>query len=164
MTKLSYKQFLIETPIGDYKLFGNWDKNSSFRHSRDRMLIQHPKSIERMKKKFSNSNTDFNLFFVNSPKANRLTEVGEVDLKFVRDKNIRNWFEILNELIAQYLTTGKIKFNKPPKSFGGRAIGNFHIYDDKYQDLIQHVDMLSRDMEYMIDDVLSSSLGKIFIM
>lgn len=250
------------------------------------MLIQHPKSIERMRKKFENTNTNFNLYFVNSPTARKYKEIGVVDLQFVkdnlgdeiataiqngteyedsinviftnndgsermpftawiaahrlghafarrkgarehytqymsasnhlisqlstimdgygikefpdsenkisrsrygsgesarknqlamlhffynvatfksaRDKNIRDWFEVLNELIAQYLTTGTIKFNPPPKSFGGRD--KYWLRDDAAEDVADLVDSLSRDMEFMIDDILSSVGGEILIM
>ena len=291
----SFKEYLSETPIGDYKTFGDWSKNSSFRDKRDRALIQHPTSIARMKKKFDNSNVNFNLFFVNSKEANRHTEVGVVDIEVVRrelgdevadavenakdrddsinmiftnnkgserkpftawmaahrmghafarkqgmtsqyssyknasnhlisnissimqdygiqdfpdnedkilrgtsgysynrndvnkvrhnqramihffhkvatfksarDENLRDWFEVLNELIAQYLTTGRIKFNPAPQTFGKRGFGKgqiYHLRDKESAD--SQIDTLSRDMELMIDDILSSLLGSILIM
>lgn len=276
----SFKLFLQESPIGDYKTFGDWKKASSFRNVRDRMLIQHPKSIERMKKKFANIDVNFNLFFINNAMANKLIELGEVNEKSVRqyfgdeiadevinsndfensinviftnnkgderkpftawiaahrighalarknnrrenyayleasnllinniseilsdygynnfprtekeltvndsrrnqlimmnlfshlatfksarDKNIRNWFEVLNELIAQYITTGKIKFNNAPDKFGNSKIGYFYLKGDK-KDLNNHIQMLARDMEFMINDIFSSLMGSILIM
>ncbi len=78
-----------------------------------------------------------------------------------RTGQIRDWFEVLNELIAQYLTTGKIKFNPPPQKFGGKARTYFLKDAENAADM---VDMLSRDMEYMIDDIMSSLVGSVLIM
>ena len=41
--------------------------------------------------------------------------------KSARDNNLRDYFEVLNELFAQYVTTGKIKFNKAPQKFGTKG-------------------------------------------
>lgn len=208
---ITFKEYLKEAPIGDYQTIGNWDKNSSFRDSRDRMLIRNPSSIERVKKKFGNTPYVFNFYFVNSKQANRVTEEGVVSLKFVREnlgdevaniveknlgndninviftnnkgaerknmtawimahrighalareRNIRDWFEVLNELIAQYLTTGKIKFNKAPKKFSANRKNYFLNNEDEANELI---DMLARDMEYLIDDILSSVQNSILVM
>ena len=72
-----------EAPIGDYETIGNFDKNSSIRDPRDRSIISNPKSIERVKSKFDNTSYNFNLYFVNMPKATRHKEVGEVDEEWV---------------------------------------------------------------------------------
>lgn len=287
-SKISFSTYLlIETPIGDYQTFGDFSKSSSFKDKRDRMLIQHPKSIERMKKKFGNTPYNFNLFFVNSPKARQHQEVGLVNLDYVRknlgdevanavqnssdhddsinvvftnnngsermpftawiaahrlghafarekgmrsdhnqyksasdhliqglanimadygqeefpnserkmtasgwggnerektrvnqlamihffqnvatfksarDHNLRDWFEVLNELIAQYLTTGSIKFNKAPQSFGGRA-RKYYVKDAESAN--EQLETLARDMQYMIDGIMSSVVGGILVM
>ena len=44
--------------------------------------------------------------------------------KSARDNNLRDWFEVLNELFAQYITTGKIKFKPAPESFGTKQAFN----------------------------------------
>lgn len=288
--RLRFKQFLKEAPIGDYQTHGNWEKNSSFRDPRDRMLIQNSKTIEHVKKKFGNSPYTWNLHFVNSPKANKHTEEGKVSLDWVaqnlgedvakavaesnakdndsinliftnnkgaerknmtawimahrighamargqgrrdnqaykeasnhlisqlsqimqyygqndfpesedqltgnyrlnsressrkkqlamlyfffdvatfksaRDRNIRDWFEVLNELVAQYITTGHIKFNNAPQSFGNKGGKNsmrFHTNDPGEVTDMLHT--LARDMEYMIDNILSNAVGSIYVM
>lgn len=279
MRRTTFKDFLTEAPIGDYETFGNWDKNSSFRDPRDRTLVRNPTTIERVRKKFENTPYTFNFYFVNSPQANRVTEVGEVDMSFIRqrlgdevhdavqknmdndginivftnnkgaerknmtawiiahrighalarsnysrsnqyylqvsdflisststllgfygvqgfpesekelnretsraqqltmlhlfhelatfrsarEKKIRDWFEVLNELIAQYLTTGRIKFNPPPKTFGPRGRQR-HLKQDDREDAEHFVEMLASDLEMMIDDILSASMNKVFVM
>jgi hypothetical protein len=286
---LSFKNFLInEMALRDYKTIGNFDKNSSFRDQRDRNLIRHPKAIERTRKKFGASPHDFDFYFVNSPQANKHTEVGLVTPDWVkqnlgdevyaaiqpnmdqdhiqvvftnnkgserknmtawimahrighalarensirdshsqyrqvsdyllntvkeimayygnqnfpgseremfnrgmrdnsvrknqlamlyffyeistfrsaRERTVRDWFEILNELIAQYLTTGKIKFNPAPKQFGGGAGASkqhFSIRDD-YEEVNDMVQMFARDITYYLDDLLGSVANGILVM
>lgn len=289
MKKLTFKEFLIEAPINDYQTIGNWDKNSSFRDKRDRAIIRHPKAIERVRKKFGNTDFDFNFFFVNSPKADKHTEVGVVAPDWVkqnlgdevykaiepylgsdhinviftnnkgsermpmtawmmahrlghamaneegreehwtqyraasnhlmssfsglmdyyhythdtpdshekmrgfamdrrekitirekqlmmlqffyqvatfrsaRDKNIRNWFEILNELIAQYLTTGRIKFNAAPKMFGNQR-RRWYLKQGGEEEASESLQTLARDMQIMIDDCLFSMVNSVLVM
>lgn len=80
--------------------------------------------------------------------------------KSARDNNIRDWFEVLNELIAQYLTTGKIKFNNAPQCFGTRI----KYCTTKIVEVNQALDTLSRDMQFMIDNILSSVQNSILVM
>ena len=285
----SFKQFLQEAPIGDYKTFGNFDKNSSFRSARDRFLIKNPRTIDIVKKKFNSTNHNFNLYFVNSPKANKHTEVGEVDPKWVsdnlgediynevvngkdfdesvniiftnnkgsermamtgwimahrighalarrngmksgyeyveasnalldafancmeyysindvdrtddrfsrtytlgsynkskrrnqllmlsffyevatfksaRDKNIRDWFEVLNELIAQYITTGKIKFNKTPRIIELKGPNGFRYYCKDVDAVNEILETLENTMEYYISEMLYNAQGNIYVM
>lgn len=76
---------LTEAPIGDYETIGDFEKNSSIRDPRDRKLITNPKTIERVKSKFNNTEHNFNLYFVNMPKATHHKEVGEVSEDWVRE-------------------------------------------------------------------------------
>jgi len=69
---------LNEVPIGDIEHAGDFSKNSSFRHSRDRAIVTHPASIQNIRKKFGNVKQDINLIFVNTPAGNKITEWGEV--------------------------------------------------------------------------------------
>jgi hypothetical protein len=83
--KRTFKRFLLEAPIQDYKTYGDFSKSSSFRNKTDRYLVSNPKVISYTKKAFSKTEHTFNLYFVNSKYANEHTEVGEVDLKWVHD-------------------------------------------------------------------------------
>lgn len=76
---------LSEAPIGDYETIGDFERNSSIRDPRDRKLITNPKSIERVKSKFNNTEHNFNLYFVNMPKATHHKELGEVSEDWVRE-------------------------------------------------------------------------------
>jgi len=86
---MKFTEFLIlkEAPITDYKTFGDFSKGSSFRDKRDRFLITNPRTIEHVKKKFGNTDYNINMYFMNSPQANKWTEEGSVNLDWVR-KNL----------------------------------------------------------------------------
>lgn len=282
--KPTFKEFLQEAPLHDYQTIGNFDKGSSFRDARDRRIIQHPKAIERTRKKFGNTPYDFDFYFVNSAKAMKHSEVGMVKPEWVKDnlgdevyaaiepnldqdhiqviftnntgaervpltawmmahrighalnserngsnnaqyqydqvekhliqqfrnmasaygienaerlnsrgednrkkqlsmlyffyevstfksareRNIRDWFEILNELIAQYLTTGKIKFKPAPRCFGGGSFANKQRYciknDEELSDVNDELEMLGRDLGFMLDDMLGAAVNSVFVM
>lgn len=78
-------ELLSEAPISDYQTFGDFDRSSSFRDKRDRHLVTNPNAIKRTKSKFLNTDHELNFYFVNSPAANRHTEVGLVELDWVRE-------------------------------------------------------------------------------
>lgn len=84
---MKVNQILQEAPIDSYQTVGNFDKSSSYRDARDRRLVTDPKLIKRTEKKFLNTDHDLSFIFVNSPKANRHTEVGKVDRDWV-EKNL----------------------------------------------------------------------------
>lgn len=281
---MKFTEFLMlkEAPITDYKTFGDFSKNSSFRDKRDRFLLTNPRTIDSVKKKFGNTQYDINMYFLNSPKGNKFTEIGKVDIDWVRtnlgdeiadhvntkldddainmiftnnkgservnmtawmiahrmfhafgknsgrdaqfpeyreagkhyieqmnhllecysnntkidtrrgnyahdygpknrthelllknisqqictfksarDGNLRDWFEALNELGAQYVTTGSIKFNTPPPQLKS---GTTVLYLKDSEEASSLLDMLGRDMGYMIDGILGSAVGDILVM
>lgn len=287
----SYKQFtkmLSEAPVADITPVGDFDRNSSFRKPVDRKLVGSDAGIERIKKAFRNTNEDFYFYFVNTPKANEHTEVGEVTLDWVkenldeelytklaadmeesdgdgifvvytnnkgsewrpmtpwilahrfghavsrfsfnkgrserqfrtydelvngvnsaaeellglgfgidfdsrkfnrraerreellfknfmqahltfksaRDKNLRDYFEVYNELIAQYLITGKTPIKTEPQPFKiGNSTVNPKRDEESLDDFRQMAEMYSRDIgDYYVNDIISSSVGKILVM
>jgi hypothetical protein len=89
-----------------------------------------------------------------------------------RNNEIKRPYEFLYEIFAQYLGTGKVTFKPLPGNlgYGKKAWGNPSQYlnmKPEYknnEDARDAADILGRDMEYMFDDVLSSSVGKIFVM
>jgi hypothetical protein len=89
-----------------------------------------------------------------------------------RSGQIRRPYEFMYELFAQYLGTGKITLNPFPTNlgYGRKVFGNPTKYMNikpEYRDeneRKQAAEVLARDMEMMFDDVLSSSVGKIFVM
>lgn len=89
-----------------------------------------------------------------------------------RSGEIRRPYEFLYELFAQYLGTGKVTLNPLPSNlgYGKKAWGtptqylNMKPEYKNNEDAKDAADILGRDMQYMFDDVLSSSVGKIFVM
>jgi hypothetical protein len=80
-----------------------------------------------------------------------------------REGMIRDWFEVMNELIAQYLvTTKKIYFNELPLAITRR--GPFLIKQNPSEEK-ELLNTLARDLNnYYLYDMFNTSYGKIFIM
>ena len=89
-----------------------------------------------------------------------------------RSGEIRRPYEFLYELFSQYLGTGKITFNPLPANLGyGRQTwgtpSKYMNIKPEYRDPGERAEatqILANDMTYMFDDVLSSSVGQIFVM
>ncbi len=77
---------LSETPIDQFQTIGNFDKGSSFTKKVDRAILTNPKAVQKIKDKFSNTNQNFDMYFVNTKEARNHTEVGEVDESFIRNE------------------------------------------------------------------------------
>jgi hypothetical protein len=89
-----------------------------------------------------------------------------------RGGEIKRPYEFLYELFAQYLGTGTVSFNPLPGNlgYGRKNWGNSSKYMNikpEYRDEGERAEAtqtLANDMKYMFDDVLSSSVGQIFVM
>ena len=89
-----------------------------------------------------------------------------------RTGQIRRPYEFMYEMFAQYLGTGKITLNPFPTNlgYGRKVFGNPTKYMNikpEYRDEADRKnasDILANDMEMMFNDVLASSVGKIFVM
>jgi hypothetical protein len=89
-----------------------------------------------------------------------------------RSGEIKRPYEFLYEIFAQYLGTGQITFNALPSNlgYGRKAWGTPSKYLNikpefrDESDRKQISDMLAGDMELMFNDVLSSSVGNIYVM
>jgi len=84
-----------------------------------------------------------------------------------RDGNLREEFEMLNELVAQYITQGEIRLNPLPETFqvnlgggwGGRRNYRLRASEDQAD-----TGSLAATMEYAIGDILSNAVGHIYVM
>ena len=109
---------------------------------------------------------------VRHPNKNRLArkkffqEIGT--FRSARKGILREDFEFLNEVFAQYLITGAIRFNRPPeKMVLSKAWGNdseVYYLRNEQQDAVNMLDMLQNDLEYYIENMLSQAIGSIFLM
>lgn len=84
--------------------------------------------------------------------------------KSARGGKIRDWFELNNELLAQYLTTGNIKFNPlPPTMKAGKFTFTSPDEDDlRYAN--QQLSELADDMENFYSDAMGAVASSVFVM
>tara|TARA_B100000745_G_scaffold300550_1_gene255179 strand:- start:49 stop:918 length:870 start_codon:yes stop_codon:yes gene_type:complete len=82
---MKLKNLISEAPLADIQHFGDMERNSSFRDPKDRKLIQNKAVVHKLKQAFDRVDVDVYLYFVNSPRANHHTEVGDVSLDWVHD-------------------------------------------------------------------------------
>jgi len=83
---------------------------------------------------------------------------------------IKRPYEFFYEMFAQYLGTGNITLNRLPSKvdYGrkawGRSTKQLRLGPEAVKDTEYTTEILARDMELMFSDVLSSMVGKIYIM
>jgi len=89
-----------------------------------------------------------------------------------RENNLRAYFEFENELLAQFLTTGKVRFRPPPMTLKGGPSNNrwwfsghrnytpdqFRTYAEDY------AESLATDCEAQLHNVLEAAKGSILVM
>lgn len=89
-----------------------------------------------------------------------------------REKILRNSAEFTNELIAQYVITGKIEFNKnypqvlATRYTWGHPQGAYkkNLNEDEIRELMDYVSIKENDIRYYIEDMISNAVGEIFVM
>ena len=87
--------------------------------------------------------------------------------KSARDKNLRDYFEVYNELFAQFVIEGKVKFNKLPKTFGVSGWGKYPLRaknDEILEEYQNTVDTLANTLDYYFDELLSQATEGVLIM
>lgn len=92
--------------------------------------------------------------------------------KSARDRNLREEFEFVNEIIAQYIITGNIKLNRElpqilPTSYAwGKASGPYKrkLSESEKEDLGYYIENAESELEYAVDDALNNAIGSIFVM
>ncbi len=74
-----------------------------------------------------------------------------------RESNIRNPLEVLFECLAQYMLTGKVRFNPAPKGF--RYGRNYYaVRDEDYQ---QHAQNELDGLAYMLEEYFEHAIGNL---
>ena len=88
-----------------------------------------------------------------------------------REGKIRDWFEVLHELFAQYLTTGKIIFNPLPKSLSkAGAFKTQPIYvrfqgnEQDYEYLNGMLGDLAEELQEHFENAINEATGHFFVM
>lgn len=92
-------------------------------------------------------------------------------MRSAREGELRNEFEFQLELFAQYLLTGRIKFNPVPRMmptgkavFGRRSGVGFRGTEDDAAEANRMLSILANDLETTFDQALDSMVGQIFVM
>jgi len=99
------ERLLVKSDLKDFERIGDFDKSSSFRDAKDRKMLTNPKFRDIVAKKFSKTHYDINMYFVNTPKGNKHTEVGAVDLDWVR-QNLGD--EVADKVEPNYQQDGEV--------------------------------------------------------
>lgn len=87
---MSFKQFLSEMPITNLNRLGDWNPAANRQYGFDRKdagIIGSDKGIEKIKRMWSNSKENFDVYFVRQKNAWKHIEVGEVSTEWVQ-KNL----------------------------------------------------------------------------
>ncbi len=94
-------------------------------------------------------------------------------MRSAREGSVLTIYEFGYELLAQWMTTGVIKFNPLPKSFGkhgyfGRPGTHTRIpgpgNNEEYEEYNEQLQNLSSTLEYYAQTALNNAIGKIFVM
>lgn len=85
-------------------------------------------------------------------------------MKSARDKTLARVPEFSHEVFAQYLITGKVKFNPFPETLVASKNQKFNIkYKLDLEMINNDLEVYAEEIESNIEDVLSSAVGRIFI-
>lgn len=108
--------------------------------------------------------------FTRDPQAQKILQLFMYEagtFKSARDKKLRNGYEALHELFAQYIITGDVVSAKTPITFGNRnfraSLGN-DIQDFEMVEYDHVVDYAFNTLYWGIDQALGSFAGKYFVM
>lgn len=86
-----------------------------------------------------------------------------------RNKRVGDFGEFLFELVAQYITTGKIKFKSLPRTFTmpengfGEQNAKVKINDEKFEKYNKRLENYAKILEKRLDKIFSSLRNKIFV-
>lgn len=137
-------------PVNRFEHRGKWDKGSSFRHKQDRDLLTNPRAIQKIKDYFSKTEFDFDFWFVNSAKANKHTEVGQVDPNFpIMELGIED-FTHSPDAITIVFTNNKGDMRKPMTAWiiahrMGHAARRIQAYEYFQQETLSGLRQLAKE-------------------
>jgi hypothetical protein len=94
MNLLNEEQVLDEMPIQHFQTIGDFSKGSSFHKPEDMKLVNNPKAIAKVHKRFAACDLDFNFYFVNTKEVRQHVEVGMVNEPWLEKNMPQAWSEI----------------------------------------------------------------------
>jgi hypothetical protein len=92
--------------------------------------------------------------------------------KSARDRNLRNVFEFTNEVVAEYIITGKVVFNRefpkilPTYFTWGNPQGPYsvQITPELQEEIDDIISYFENEVYGWVDNLVDSAVGKIFVM
>jgi len=92
-------------------------------------------------------------------------------MKSARDNKMRSWYEFAYELLAQYLLTGKIKFNELRQKIVTGIAGwsrkqTRYSKDEEARNIsnAEDLEIMASEIEVDLELILGSAIGKVFVM
>jgi hypothetical protein len=95
-------------------------------------------------------------------------------MKSAKNGNLRNFYEFIYELVAQYIITGKITFNQLPQSFilkkrfawgkPNHQMARSNQDEDSHAGWNDALQDYASDYEHYLDTVFDGLVGNIFVM
>lgn len=85
---MEFKQFLSEMPITSFNTRGDWSRDAKRKYgfnSQDAGIIGNEKAVEKIKKMWSNSKEEFDLYFVREKNSWKFLQEGEVTPEWVKE-------------------------------------------------------------------------------
>lgn len=84
---MNFRIWLTEMPITNFQLLGKWNKPQNLGWTpQDKGILTNPAAVEKIHKKWSNTEENFDFYFVKQPGAAKFIETGEVTPQWVKEK------------------------------------------------------------------------------
>lgn len=81
---MNFKQWLTEMPITTFQTIGKWNKPGQGFNAQDVGILTNPAAVEKIHKRWSNTEENFDFYFVKQPGAAKFQQVGEVTPEWVK--------------------------------------------------------------------------------
>jgi hypothetical protein len=150
-------------------------KGSTYEYSELEKLLQqmiHRVAEKIYRKNLKISSYEYNQNTKNIREIERQVAHALGTFKSARDRKLRNVFEFTNEVVAQYIITGKVVFNRefpkilPTYFTWGNPQGPYsvQITPELQEEIDDIISYFENDVYALVDNLVDSAVGKIFVM
>ena len=153
---MNFKQFLSEMPITSFNLRGNWDRDAKNQYrfdSKDAGILGNEKAVEKIKRMWSNSKEEFDLYFVRQKGAWKHLAQGEVSPEWVKE-NLGFDVETRPEAIS-IIYTNNIASDKTPMTAWTIAHRFGHAI---YRNSIDTMEWIRREFTHLVNDFYNKNI------
>lgn len=166
MNNLSFRQFM-EMPITQFQLKGQWGTDAKRRYGYSRLdtgILENPKAVDKIHKKWSNSKNNFSFYFLRSFKASKHVEVGQVSPEWVKENlelDIQPKEDEITVIFTNNTGTEKIMFTAwaiaHRLGHSIRKVKEFEIYflkelERDFREILKNVYQRNSGYEYRSDE------------